>query len=472
MRKKLHIILTIFSLTLVSCDKYLNVTPKSSISEDQIFESEIGFQQALSGIYSQLATASLYGDRLSLGFVSALAQNYNMTDVGAPYKETTALNYGSDEVKQHLKTIWGSSYNAIAGINNLLNHTKSERSVLSNSNYALYRGEALGLRAYIHFDLVRLFGTHPSLDAPSIPYETTVDNYATVPSTTKEIINYVLEDLKEAATLLSTVDEGGNMQVASRQIKMNYYAVKALEARVRLYMGDKSGAFEAASIVVNAEHFPFIDVTKFPGDASVRDRLFKSELVFAIRSRFMQNWVDGYFRYKLRHEYCLKRSKTDIENVLFEGIDTDVRRKSLFEIEGNDSHLYPSKFWQTYVLTTNESMTSNNRLDQLVPLIRISEMYYILAETASSVSDGVAYLNKVRNSRSILPLSESAINTEALLNAEILKEYQKEFYAEGQLFFYYKRKQSIAMQFRVGPILSTSYVLPIPEDELEYNPNY
>jgi hypothetical protein len=469
MKKITYIVLAALTFTQVSCEKYLDVTPKSSISEKQIFETEIGFQQALSGVYAELSTASLYGDRLSLGFVSALAQNYNMTTTGAPYKETTALNYTSTEVVSHLKTIWNQGYKSIAGINNILNHTVSNRNVLSNSNYALIRGEALGLRAYVHFDLLRLFGPHPSASGKAIPYETTVDNFATVPGTTTEVLTAVLKDLEEAAQLLAGEDPVRTSSVSSRQIKMNYFAVKALEARVRLYMGDKAGAHEAASIVVAAQKFPFVDVSKVSASAAVKDRLFKSELVFGLRSRNIQNWADGYFRYKLNTGYSLRREDRDMI-LLYENSTTDIRKQYLFEYD--QLVVYPSKFWQTYVLTTNESSTSDARLDQLVPMIRISEMYYILAETDQSVEKSVEYLNKVRGARAILPLATNYVDNSTILNEEIQKEYQKEFYGEGQLFFYYKRNQSANMQFRSTPMISSDYVLPIPQDELEYNPNY
>lgn len=469
MRNKLHIIFASLFITMVSCNKYLDVTPKSSISEDQIFETEIGFQQALSGVYAELATVSLYGDKLSLGFVSALAQNYDMTATGAPYKETTALNYTSDEVVSHLKSIWNQSYKSIAGINNILNHTVSNKSVLADNSYALVRGEALGLRAYLHFDLLRLFGPHPSANIKSIPYETTVDNYATVPGTTSEVLALILKDIDEASTLMATIDAVPQNEVANRQVKMNYYGIKALEARVRMYMGDKEGAFAAASIVVNSNRFPFVDVSKVSAIASVKDRLFKSELVFGLRSRYIQNWADGYFRYKLNTSFSLRRPDLDI-NTLYENISTDIRKQYLFEYD--QLTVYPSKFWQTYVLSTNESSTSTNRLDQLVPMLRISEMYYILAETAPSVANGLAYLNKVRSARALLPLSDAIVNSTSLLQTEIQKEYQKEFYGEGQLFFYYKRHQVAKMQFRNTAMISKDYVLPIPTDELEYNPNY
>ena len=54
---------------------------------------------------------------------------------------------------------------------------------------------------------------------------------------------------------------------------------------------------------------------------------------------------------------------------------------------------------------------------------------------------------------------------------EILKEYRKEFFGEGQLFYYYKRldQKIIADHDNVTlvDIETPGYVFPLPEAELE-----
>ena len=69
------------------------------------------------------------------------------------------------------------------------------------------------------------------------------------------------------------------------------------------------------------------------------------------------------------------------------------------------------------------------------PLIRMSEMYYIASETEPNLVAATDYLNLVRNHRGLPDLDATLID----LPSELLKEYKREFYGEGQLFFYYKR---------------------------------
>ena len=107
MKNKLILIVCLGLLFSVSgCKKFLDVTPKSSISETELFASEEGFQQALTGIYSQLASPSLYGDNLTLGFTSAMAQNYNPANALFIFKQTTALNFASAEMINYTSAIW------------------------------------------------------------------------------------------------------------------------------------------------------------------------------------------------------------------------------------------------------------------------------------------------------------------------------------------------------------------------------
>ncbi|MGQ7857120.1 RagB/SusD family nutrient uptake outer membrane protein [Pedobacter sp. WC2501] len=456
------------------CKKFLDVTPKTNLSEEQLFTSEVGFQQALSGVYGQLASSKLYGDNLSMGFVSALAQNYATLDQASAVKlqQTQVLNYASTEVVSYTDSIWSSSYSAIAAANKIIENTETNRSVLSNNSYALLRGEALALRAFLHFDLLRMFGPEYTAGAnlKAIPYKKEVNQNANPPATTADVVKFALADLKEAESLLLPVDPIVTSDLRTRRNKLNYYGVKALEARIMLYSGDNAGAAAAATVVVNSGKYPF--VTQAQAGAVnqgllVRDRLYFNEQVFMIRVRDILPTVQRYFRFRGSASQTLTRSAANFAT-LYEtssGGGTDFRYAYRLEQDGGGV-TFPSKFWQASTSTTT---ISDNLLDQYVPGIRLSEMYYILAETASTPAIGVGYLNTIRLNRGIGVLPNTI--TASTLKAEITKEYQKEFYAEGQLFFYYKRIKASRMQF--GPAMAQSqYILPIPPSELQFNPNY
>ena len=95
-------------------------------------------------------------------------------------------------------------------------------------------------------------------------------------------------------------------------------------------------------------------------------------------------------------------------------------------------------------------------------------MYYIAAETEADKNKAVDYLNKVRFNRGLTDLSYS-VN----LTTELQKEYQKEFFGEGQLFFYYKRRGVTSVHngnSTSGNVSmnATKYVFPLPLSEMQY----
>lgn len=469
MKKKLFV--GIFFLTILGisgCKKFLNVNPKSTISENELFKSEIGFQQALIGVYSQAADRSLYGENLSLGFLSVLAQNYSSFGYSFIFKDAAELNYKAKSVIDTISRIWYKSYNAIAGINNIMANIDKNKNIFTMNNYALTKGEALGLRAYLHFDLLRLFGATftGGAELKSIPYRLEFNTLSKKPVSVEEIINQALADLKQAEDLLKDIDPimFGDK---NRRFKMNYLAVLALQARIYLYKNDKINAAVAAKKVIDSEKFTFITDAQISATTDNRDRLFSNEQVFSLRVKNIKDWAEAkYFKANGggNTELRLTNENFDILHETASGGTTDYRRVYLIENDG--SKLFPSKFWQTW-----KGSIETERLDQIVPLIRLSEMYYIFAECANTPEEGIAALNIIRKNRGLPEIPITGITAEKL-NNEITKEYQKELYAEGQVFFYYKRKNMAKMQFSSKTLTAENYIIPIPENELEFNTNY
>ena len=87
-----------------------------------------------------------------------------------------------------------------------------------------------------------------------------------------------------------------------------------------------------------------------------------------------------------------------------------------------------------------------------VPMIRLSEMYLIAAESGFNAHKDVA-----------IGLLEE------LRKNEITKEYQREFIGEGQLFYWYKRLGLPVDQGSTTITLEPSqFCLPLPATEVEF----
>jgi hypothetical protein len=147
------------------------------------------------------------------------------------------------------------------------------------------------------------------------------------------------------------------------------------------------------------------------------------------------------------------------------GSANDYRYISWFDNNQGGKNV-PSKFFQDNNLPY--------QLQNIVPVARVSEMYYIAAEAANSKGDintGVSMLNMVRQGRGLAALNASGISTADSVSTEIMREYQKEFLQEGQTFFYYKRlnKDLSKVTSNTAIIPANVYVFPLPDKEVEYN---
>ena len=72
--------------------------------------------------------------------------------------------------------------------------------MFSGDNYRIYKGEALGLRAFLHLDLLRMFAPSyaSNAQAPAIPYVMTYSTAVTPQSTVDKVLDYVIADAREA----------------------------------------------------------------------------------------------------------------------------------------------------------------------------------------------------------------------------------------------------------------------------------
>ena len=154
----------IMTMLFSACADWVNVSPKDEIEADKLFKSENGFKVALIGVYSRMTLLDNYGKRLSYDYIERLAQRYDNYDISvAPSDKTRAEIYdykNNANAKGDVNSVWVNQFGTIANLNNLLYRLEHEGKdvVLTDGYWNLMKGEALGLRAFHYFDLLRLYG--------------------------------------------------------------------------------------------------------------------------------------------------------------------------------------------------------------------------------------------------------------------------------------------------------------------------
>ena len=200
------------AFTISSCSNWLDVQPKTEVKQDKMFETESGFKDALVGCYMLMGDASLYGRELTYTFLEVLAQQYEFVNTFNPYQNVKLYSYSTSNVESMINGIWSKQYKVIANLNAILEYIEDEKKILHPVNYANIKAQALGLRAFLHFDLLRMFGwgdlvnTPSNLDKLCIPYVTRYSKETTKQSTVREVLQYIHADLAVAEDLLAYND--------------------------------------------------------------------------------------------------------------------------------------------------------------------------------------------------------------------------------------------------------------------------
>lgn len=467
-----------FCLMLGSCKKFLHVEPNMQIIDSRFFNDEAGFKEALNGVYIQMGQPASYGRELTFGLTDAIGGIYNATRMPTAYRDAFAGNYQNAGARGLIEGVWNSSYNIIANLNKLIHElNRVDTGMFSGLNYRIMKGEALGLRAMIHLDLARLFAKSVvagGLAEPAIPY---VSVYSTKPSprlTLQEVLVRVNRDLDSAALLMNqdpiltrieNLADNGFLSIANRKLRLNYYGIKALQARAALWEGNKPKALEAAQavIAVGDVNFPWVTNGNIATSEANRDRIFSTENIFTLYVTGISNNTVNLLdtsRFSTYFESTLGNLNTQFENSA-----TDIRRVYLINerISPTAGTIY--FYGKLFQLSTMPAAYSRR-----IPLIRISEMYYIAAEAAKDTDPvlAIGYLNKVRQNRGLTNLP-TTLNATAIQD-EIRKEYWKEFPLEGQMFYYYKRMGSTVVpgSSPANNYPQARYILPLPANEIEF----
>ena len=474
-------------MALTGCKKFLDVQPQDKVPQATLFNDEQGFKDALTDVYLGMdksttspTTFGLYTSDLTMGMMSTLAFEYdNATTANAGTNGTFFNNvvnyyYTDAAVKLEIDGIWRAMYTNIANLNNIITQIDSRKSAFTGDNFDRIKGEAVALRALFHFDLARMFGQSPvtGMNAKAIPYIRKFGVTSTPFTTLQNVLDSCIDDLNTAKELLANTDttavlKAGNDAFTSyTQNHMNYWAVQAMMARVYLYKGDRDNADKYAKAVIGSNKFPLITSNVAAANNTPRDRTFSQELVFSLYSNNIRTSNLSLFD-KPANTVPLRLLPTG-KNTLYitgSGSPNDYRYTSWFD--NNQAAVnVPSKYFQNSGLPYH--------LQNIVPLIRASEMYYIAAEAAHAkgdISGGTSFLNKVRQARGLTALNANGITNTDSLSREIMKEYQKEFIQEGQTFFYYKRLNKDLKQVTATTVAIPAdvYVFPIPDKEKEYN---
>ncbi len=478
--KKMKYIIFMFVVLFAttSCDDFLNITPEGQAKRNELLQTQQGIEDAMYGVYSQMRSTTLYGQELYYQTLEVMAHNLycaGNTSIDALGR----FEYNNTSVKSLFESIWTAMYKNISNVNSVLDAPLVAEA--KGFPFTIYRGEALGLRAFMHFDLVRLFAEQYTVnpEAEGIPYATSFSLKTPDFESLEKNYEHILKDLHEAELLLENEDEYENVSnfMLDRQIHFNKRAVWATLARVYMTKGDKENAAKYAKRVIDDGKYMLKEKTEVIDD--IAGVLSKKECLFGIYYSGFYTQVNAKLqqmttRYSLdvRDDYATVYEKDNLGN--------DLRIDAYFTQSPNGSNysVRLSKFLDVYEHTDNV-ISRPADLILGINLIRIPEMYYIMSEVLleEEPEKAMEYYNEVRTHRGLEPLESVVTDMETGNTVEtpftlqhINDERFKEYIGEGLLFFNMKRLNMPITSYDGATTYEASkniYVVPVPDIENE-----
>jgi len=484
--KKIYLTLIAFAMVFTSCSKWLDIQPELEIRKTVILETEQGFKDVLIGAYVRMATPSLYGLNMTSLMPEMMSQHWTpVANTLSAY--ISGFDFTQTASKNLLETVWLQYYQTILNINSLLEEIDAKKDMFANGNYDIIKGEALGLRAFLHLEILRNWGSTPGkmvLGDKAIPYLKTVtkDPNKLIAISYQEVLNNIIGDLNTAEQLLASdpiltytntvlnspstlagIDKTKPYPADEfhffRQSRFNYYAVRAAKARYYLWIGDKANALDNSLAVITAKNSD--GTSKFLlGNESAANNgqlTFPTEHIFAVYNTLAtQTLTPVFFNNTTAYTQNTAYLNTAFESTLHA---SDIRYRN-------------SRLWETRVIPLAGNFnffkkfndTDSKTAVKDIPLMRLAEMYFIATECGRP-----DLFRDYRIARVLDASLDTKLTTDAAIKDCLEKEYRKEFYGEGQMIFFYKRLGYTKFTWPVvKDVAEASYKLPLPQSQLMF----
>ena len=467
-------------MTLSSCNDYFDKTgDEQHITDKKFFGDEAAFASALTDCYNLMRSRDLYGGMLTLEMMEFA--NQNMAPHDAISSAAAQLNFADAALAARVDSMTHAAYRVVAACNKLIDEAERTKVVFTSAGKKkIITAEAYALRAAVQFDLLRLFHPAPATDAGfrGLPYVTHTSANAPEALTTTQILQAVNTDLAHAAQLLKTVDPilkernsivgVGEFDRRLRTFQMNFYAVKAVQARVALWQGNYEQAVAQADSVLAhlqntvARYRLFYWVT--PGHYG-SDFSFSREYVFGIASTptGFARLSDDMFKTKGI------QTTTSLRDIYAD--NADIRYRAWFRQQGS-GYTMSNKFGSAtlltdYVYSTSATATS---LPAAIPYIKLGEVMLIKAEALNEMgqtSTARSLLEEMQGYKDISYASRATSVTKESLRELIYAEARRDLFGEGQLFYLNKWLGLTSVKAADGTMRTVTlnqYTLPLPAD--------
>lgn len=444
--KSLLLIATVFCN--LGCTDFVEIDPpKNTLVSETVFEDSATVSAALANIYYNMREQGMTSGNLGIGITMGTYAD-ELDYYGSSTSQRNLYNHSLSANDATVLSWWNGAYRLIYAANDIIKGL-DKSTKLTDDTKSRCKGQALFVRGYMHSLLVAVYG--------DIPYTTTtnyMENNVVSRMPQNLVYELIIEDLLEAVNLLDSSDTTGEQVLPDKSV------AKALLARMYLYTENWELAEQMASELINAHQLE-LDIDKVFLKSS-KETLWQFKPGPNIRNTLEAGWL--VINFVPTQGYALT---PDLLNAFESG---DLRRSHWVGSKTSTDGLTTLYFAHKYKHTVNTTASSLE-----YPIVfRLSEQYLIRAEVRTHMENIVGSQTDLNTIRHRAGLENTlASSKEALLDA-IIKERRVELFCEhGHRWFDLKRNGLVDQA--LVPIKSnwkpSNELLPIPEAELEVNPN-
>lgn len=480
--KSLLSILILAGVFFSSCKKVIDLYPESNLNSATYYTNVEEMRTALTGCYnglleplnSEWMLTELRSDNTKQGVTgSSSASNRELNELDMFY-----LNSSHPQVYNY----WGATYNNIRNTNILLQKLGVVYDPASgitsfapitipipDADRKQVAGEALFIRAYHYFNLVRLYGGVFLVHTLLAPDDAKKMNR----SSPEEIYKLIQADLKAAAENMNTLKYN---QVSLANLgRATGWSAKALLAKVYLTLNKKPEALVLLNdIKTNSGHAL---VTTAGSAGSAYANVFSTanevnaEILFTIRfksggvglgSPFANRFapLNSGIAVVLGDGQGLNYPTAHLDSSIKTGDARKTVNVSRY-ISGASTKLYPRKYIPATPITANDAESD-------WPVLRFADVLLMIAEAQGNSQTAIDNINLVRTRSGAPAIAASGITTTRAFEDTLSNERRIEFAFENHRWFDLLRFNTTFSTITAESILKDHFAREYPVHYKDY----
>ena len=401
---------------------------------------------------------------------------------------STLEAHSQDGINKNIARDWNAFLNYVVTANRIiLNIDEVPDPTLTQSEKSQWKAEALIFRAWIWFDMVRLWGDIPlvTTKTPNVTAENIEEVYLQLfppRNPVEEVYKKIIDDLELAATTAPDVNSANKFlltKAVANALLAKVYAEKPMRDYNKVIEYAQKVQNEGFSLVENYGDLFYFD--KDTKDVRLR---YSGESIFEISypagstswvwMMFGLNEADENSRYDWAKWITPSR---DLIAAFQKENDTERMNASILWANPSWSIHYPSSNYP-FMYKTRSNLNS-------VIKIRLADILLLKAEAHAdlgNLNDAAALVNQVRNRANLGNLPASVTSSKESMKDAVLNERRLELAFEGQRWFDLVRNdkaisvlnslnQRDAGRIQMLPLTEETILLPIPQEAIDRNPS-